>query len=112
MKHFKLAVLCAATMGALALAQAVLAQVQQGQKAQKDLSTLIQSGATKLALEQIKAGADVNRAQPDGTTPLIWAIDRTDYEVAEALIAKKADVNATNEFGVMPLTDAARQSNA
>src|SRR5580658_471376 len=112
MKRFKLAVLCAATVGALALAQAVLAQVQQGQKTQKDLATLIQSGETKLALEQIKGGADVNRTQPDGTSPLIWAIDRTEYEIAEALIAKKADVNATNEFGANPLTDAARQSNA
>jgi ankyrin repeat protein len=111
-KRYNLAVLCAAAVAALVLSQAVLGQVQQAQQTPKDLATLIQSGQTKLALEQIKAGADVNRAQPDGTTPLIWAIDRTEYEIAEALIAKKADVNATNEFGVMPLTGAARQSNA
>jgi uncharacterized protein len=111
-KRIHLAILCVAAVGALALAQALLAQAQQAQNASKDLSTLIQAGQTKLALDQIKAGADVNRAQPDGTSPLIWAVDRTEYEIAEALIAKKADVNATNEFGVMPLTDAARQSNA
>jgi ankyrin repeat protein len=110
-KRFNLAVLCAAIVGALALAHAVLAQ-QQVQKAPDDLATLIQSGKTKLALEQIQAGADVNRVQPDGTSPLIWAIDRTENELAEALIAKKADVNAANEFGVTPLTVAARQSNA
>ena len=79
----------------------VLAQAQQ---APKDLATLIQAGQTKPALEQIQAGADVNRAQADGTTPLIWAVDRTDYEIAEALIAKKANPNAVNEFGVTPLT--------
>jgi ankyrin repeat protein len=90
----------------------VLAQAQQGQKAAEDLATLIQSGKTKLALEQIQAGADVNRVQPDGTSPLIWAIDRTEDDIAAALIAKKADVNAANEFGVTPLTVAARQSNA
>ncbi|MBZ5674992.1 MAG: ankyrin repeat domain-containing protein [Acidobacteriia bacterium] len=111
MKRFNLVLLCAATVGILALAHAVLAQVQQAQKAADDLATLIQSGKTKLALERIQAGADVNRAQPDGTSPLIWAVDRTEYEIAEALIAKKADVNATNEFGVSPLTVAARQSN-
>ena len=111
MKRFNLALLCAAMIGILALAHSVLAQAQQAQKA-PDLGTLIQSGKTKLALEQIQAGADVNRAQPDGTTPLIWAVDRTEYEIAEALIAKKANVNATNEFGVSPLTVAARQSNA
>jgi ankyrin repeat protein len=111
-KRFHLALLCVAAVGALALAQALLAQAQQAQNASKDLATLIQAGQTKLALDQIKAGADVNHAQPDGTSPLLWAVNRTDYEVAEALIAKKADVNATNEFGAMPLTDAARQSNA
>src|SRR5947207_9526501 len=110
MKRLNLAMLCAAvTVGTLALTHEVLAQVQ---KAPQDLATLIQSGKTKLALEQIQAGADVNRAQPDGTSPLIWAVDRTEYEIAEALIAKKADVNAINEFGVAPLTSAARQSNA
>jgi ankyrin repeat protein len=109
-KRFHLAILCCAA-GGLALVQMVLAQVQQAPPAPKDLATLIQAGQTRLALDQIKAGADVNHAQPDGTTPLIWAVDRLDYEVAEALIAKKADPNATNEFGAMPLTDAARQSN-
>ncbi|MGH9594484.1 MAG: ankyrin repeat domain-containing protein, partial [Bryobacteraceae bacterium] len=109
MKRFNLAVVCAAAAGVLVLAHAVLAQ---GQKAPKDLATLIQSGDTKLALQQIQAGADVNRAQPDGTSPLLWAVDRTEYEIAEALIAKKADVNATNQFGSAPLTEAARQSDA
>ncbi len=42
----------------------------------------------------------------------MWAIERGEYEIAEALLAKKANVNATNEFGVNPLTIAARQSNA
>ena len=67
MKRLNLAMLCAAvTIGTLALTHAVLAQVQ---KAPADLATLIQSGKTKLALEQIQAGADVNRVQPDGTDP-------------------------------------------
>jgi ankyrin repeat protein len=98
--------------------QTDLAQVPQAAKAPKapkapkDLATLVQSGDTKLALEQIQAGADINRAQPDGTTPLMWAVYRTDYEVAQALLAKKANVNTTNEFGATPLTEAARQADA
>jgi ankyrin repeat protein len=111
MKRFNLAVVCAAAF-ALPWAHLILAQAQQGQKAPKDLATLVQAGEAKLALQQIQSGADVNRAQPDGTSPLLWAVDRTEYEVAEALIAKKADVNATNAFGVSPLTEAARLSNA
>ena len=112
MKRFNLAVFCAAAAFALTWAHVVLAQAQHAQNAPKDLATLVQAGDTKLALQQIQSGVDVNRAQPDGTTPLIWAVNRTDYEVAQALIAKKADVNATNEFGVSPLTEAARLSNA
>jgi ankyrin repeat protein len=110
-RRFNLAVLCAAAAGALALAQPIPAQAQQVQKVPKDLATLIQSGESKLALERIQAGADVNRAQPDGTTPLIWAVNLSEYEIAEALIARKADVNATNQFGAKPLTEAARHSN-
>ncbi len=112
MKRFNVGVVCAAVAVALAWAHVVSAQAQQAQKAPKDLATAVQSGDTKLALQQIQSGADVNRVQPDGTSPLLWAVDRTEYEVAEALIAKKADVNATNEFGVSPLTEAARLSNA
>ena len=124
MKRFNLAVVCAAAALALAWAHVILAQGRQAQNASsgqsassvqsasKDLATLVQAGDTKLALQQIQSGADVNRAQPDGTTPLIWAVNRTDYDVAQALIAKKANVNASNEFGVSPLTEAARESNA
>jgi ankyrin repeat protein len=102
-KRFNLAVFCAAAAATLG------AQVA---KVPKDLATLIQSGDTKLALQQIHAGADVNRAQPDGTTPLLWAINRGEDELAGALIAKRANVNAANEFGSTPLTEAARKGNA
>ena len=78
----------------------------------KDLPTAVQSGAAKQALEMIAAGADVNQAQGDGSTPLLWAINRQDYAVAEALLAKKANPNAGNEFGALPLTEAARLNDA
>jgi uncharacterized protein len=74
----------------------------------KDLATAIQAGASKQALEMIRAGADVNKAQGEGSTPLLWAVNRQDYDVAKALIEKKANPNATNEFGANPLTEAAR----
>src|SRR5678815_2054012 len=38
------------------------------------LATLIESGNRKGALERIRAGADVNEAQPDGSRPIHWAI--------------------------------------
>ena len=108
MKRINVGVVCAAATVALA-AHVLLAQVQKS--AAKDLAALIQAGETKQALEQIQAGADVNRAQPDGTTPLLWAVSRLEYDVAQALIARKADANAVNQFGAMPLTEAARKSD-
>jgi len=104
-KRFKIVVLSVAAVAVVFLVQAVA----QGPK---DLPTAIQSGATKQALEMIRAGADVNQAQGDGSTPLLWAINRSDYEVAEALLARKANPNTGNEFGALPLTEAGRLNDA
>jgi ankyrin repeat protein len=87
---------------------AILIHTVMAQQSPKDLATLVQAGATKQALEKIRAGADVNQAQGDGTTPLLWAVNRADYDVAEALLAKKANPNAGNAFGALPLLEATR----
>ncbi len=76
------------------------------------LATLIQQGNHKAALDQIRAGADVNEAQPDGTRPIHWAVYRVDYELLDALIARKAKVDVTNEFGSTPLAEAAKLGDA
>jgi len=82
-------------------------------QAPKDsLASLIESGNHKAALERIRAGADVNEAQPDGTRPIHWAVYKVDYEVLEALIAKKAKVDVTNDFGSTPLAEAAMLADA
>jgi len=82
-------------------AGAGVAQTQQGL-----LAGLIQAGNRKAALAMIQAGADVNEAQPDGTRPIHWAVYRVDYELLDALLAKKAKVNVANEFGSTPLAEA------
>ena len=82
-------------------------------QAQKDsLADLIQAGNRKAALDKIRAGADVNAAQPDGTRPVHWAVYRVDYELLDALIAKKAKVDVPNEFGSYPLTEAVKLADA
>jgi ankyrin repeat protein len=77
-------------------------------QAQDSLANLIQSGNRKAALDKIRAGADVNEAQPDGTRPIHWAVYRVDYELLDALIAKKAKVDVTNDFGSTPLAEAVK----
>ena len=101
MKRFILAVFC------VAAAAPLFAEVQKG-----SLATLIQEGNRKAALEKIRAGADVNEAQPDGTRPIHWAVYRVDYELLDALIAKKAKADVTNEFGSTPLAEAAKLADA
>jgi len=82
------------------------------QAPKESLANLIQAGDHKAALARIRAGADVNEPQRDGTRPIAWAVYQVDYELLGALIAKKANVNVTNEFGSTPLAEAANLGDA
>jgi ankyrin repeat protein len=82
------------------------------QSSRQSLASLIEAGNRKAALDRIRAGADVNVAQPDGTRPIHWAVYRVDYELLGALIAKKANVNVRNEFGATPIAQAAELADA
>ena len=92
------------------MAALVAPALPQGKPGQ--LATAIQDGKRAAALEMIRAGADVNEAQPDGTRPIHWAVYRFDYDLMDALIAKKAKVDVTNEFGSTPLAEATKQGDA
>jgi len=59
----------------------------------------------------LAAGIDVNQAQPDGSTPLHWAVYRVDRELVNALLKKGARANITNRYGASPLAEAARVAN-
>jgi len=97
----------------LAVFFVIVAAPMWAQQAQKDsLANLIQTGNRKAALEKIRAGADVNEPQPDGTRPIHWAVYRVDYELIDALIAKKAKVDVSNEFGSTPLSEAIKLADA
>ena len=98
MKRFMLAAVCVIVASSPALAQ----------RSQASLADLIQAGNRKAALEKIRAGANVNEAQPDGTRPIHWAVYRVDYELLDALIARKAKADVSNEFGSTPLAEAAK----
>src|SRR5436190_3352616 len=76
------------------------------------LADLTQAGNRKAALDKVRAGADVNEPQPDGTRPIHWAVYRVDYELIDALIAKKAKVDVANEFGSYPLAEAVKLADA
>jgi len=65
------------------------------------------------AVEQfIAQGANVNAAEPDGTTLLMRAIHGGFPEIAKDLVDAGADVSATNRYGVSSLYLAARGADA
>lgn len=70
------------------------------------LAELIRDGERKDALEAIAGGADVNSTQPDGTTPLMWAINRLDREIVDELLKRGAKPTGRNVLGATALTEA------
>ena len=64
--------------------------------ADDSLAGLIQAGHRDAALKSIAAGADVNAAQGDGTTPLHWAVYKVDVDLARALLARGAKPDVLN----------------
>src|SRR6202047_4809055 len=76
------------------------------------LAGLIQAGHRDAALKMIAAGADVNAAQGDGTTPLHWAVYKLDADLARALLERGAKPDVVNNYGSSPLAEAAKAANA
>jgi ankyrin repeat protein len=55
--------------------------------------------------------ADINAAQPDGTTALGWAVQHDDLETSRLLVAARANVQAANHYGFTPLAIACTNGN-
>ncbi|HEY7336585.1 MAG TPA: ankyrin repeat domain-containing protein [Bryobacteraceae bacterium] len=66
--------------------------------------------ATLRALIQKKA--DVNAAEPDGTTALHWAAYHNDLDAADVLVRAGAKVNAATDLGVTPLWPASENGSS
>jgi ankyrin repeat protein len=56
--------------------------------------------------------ADVNRTNPDGSTPLQWAVYNGDVAEAKRLLRAGANVSLANKYGASPMTLAAEVGNA
>jgi ankyrin repeat protein len=77
-----------------------------------DLGGLIRDGDRKAALAAIRAGADVNLAQDDGSTALLWAVHNVDHELVKELLARGAKPDVRNQLGATPLAEAASLADA
>ncbi len=77
--------------------------------AQESLSDLIRAGNREAVLAAITSpDLDVNVAEPDGSTPLLWATYKVDHELVRALLKAGAKANVTNRYGSAPLTEAVK----
>ena len=66
------------------------------------------SGDLAAVRKLITARADVNLADNDGSTALLWAAYASDLEMTKALIAAGAKPDKANQYGVTPLLQASR----
>ena len=64
------------------------------------------------ARQLVASGADVNQPEPDGTTPLLWAVYNASPALVELLLDAGADPNIANNLNISPLLQASRYGSA
>src|SRR5579862_6165338 len=76
------------------------------------LAVAIKSGQRAAAVEMIaKKTADVNAAEADGSTPLLWAANLNDPDLVSRLLKAGANPKVRNQLGSTPLGEAAFNAN-
>jgi ankyrin repeat protein len=71
----------------------------------------VKSGNAEAVRALLKNRALVNTPEPDGTTPLQWAVRADDLPIVQALLTAGANAKAPNRYGVTPLELAATNGN-
>ena len=71
--------------------------------------TAVDVAAVRAALA---GGADVTEPEPDGTTPLHWAVHADDATIVELLLDAGADATVANRYGMRPIMLACTNGNA
>jgi ankyrin repeat protein len=91
------------TLVLLAALCAAPAAAQTAAKRDTRLVDALKAGDTGAALALLQKRIDVNVAEPDGTTPLHWAVRLDDLNLINRLIRAGAHVKAANRYGVTPI---------
>jgi uncharacterized protein len=90
----------------------LIAVLGVGPSADVTLVKAVKTGNVHTVRAMVKAKADANSAEPDGTTALHWAVQNGNVEMVDLLIRSGAKVAASNRYGVTPLAVACTSGNA
>src|ERR1700741_2257846 len=85
-----------------------LAAASTAAAADDSLAGLIQAGHRDAALKLIAAGADVNAAQGDGTTPLHWAVYKIDADLVRRFLKPGPNPDVITSYVSTRLGEAVR----
>src|SRR5512140_3579929 len=76
------------------------------------LAAAVKAGQRGAAIDMIaKKSADVNAAEVDGSTALLWAANGNDADLVARLLKAGANPNVRNLLGSTPLAEAAFNAN-
>lgn len=73
---------------------------------ESELVSMIASGQREAVLVMINDGVDVNAAQSDGTTALMYAAHQNDLQLVKALVSAGASVKQVNDYGASVISEA------
>jgi ankyrin repeat protein len=74
--------------------------------AAENLAGMVRNNDRQGAMAALRAGADVNELQPDGSSALLWAVHKLDHELVAELLKRGANPNQRNMLGATPLCEA------
>ncbi len=96
-------------LGALAsISIGVVSSLIAAHSAAEGVTAAARDGDVAAVRAQLASGADVNAAETDGTTALLWATYQGSPELVKLLLDAGAEPNVPNKFGVTPLLQSSR----
>ena len=87
------------------------ASAVSGAAAESDLVAAVKAGQVLVARQLVQQRRDINAAEVDGTTALMWAVRNGDQQSGALLLNAGANANAVNRYGVTALSLAASTGN-